>query len=168
MQLPLYRSSQRDMRAPQGFSPGSSQPPGRSEQLTQENNGGPRGFGQPRAPMRMSAAPRSSPDTANRPTPSGPAGHTPLYPPSPMQTTEQLLWANRYSQNPFELLAQAGQRILGQPLTANDVQQIVGAIDNVDEAMLNFGQWLQRQTGQPSTLAVALSPVQSAILSPRG
>ncbi len=83
-----------------------------------------------------------------------------------MQTAEQTVWANRYTQDPLELLARAGQQVLGQPLTAMDVQQIVGPVRSMDEAMTSFGQWLQQQTGQPSVAATALSPIQSAILGP--
>lgn len=165
MQLPLYRSSSRETGAPRGFSPGSSQPASRPQ--TQDNNGGPRGFGQPKAPLRM-AAPPQGPAAPPAP-PAGPAqpGPGPLYPPStPVQTAEQIVWANRYSQNPMELLARAGQQVLGQPLTAMDVQQIVGPVRSVDEAMASFGQWLQQQTGQPSAAASALTPIQSAILGP--
>lgn len=151
------------MGAPRGFSPGSSQPAARPQ--TQDNNGGPRGFGQPKAPLRMAAAPQAPTPPAG---PSGPtAGPGPLYPSSsPVQTAEQIVWANRYSQNPLDLMARAGQQVLGQPLTAMDVQQIVGPAQTVDEAMATFGQWLQRQTGQPSSAATALSPIQSAILGP--
>ncbi len=83
-----------------------------------------------------------------------------------MQTAEQTVWANRYTQDPLELLARAGQQVLGQPLTAMDVQQIVGPVRSMDEAMTSFGQWLQQQTGQTSVAATALSPIQSAILGP--
>ncbi len=165
MQLPLYRSSSRETGAPRGFSPGSSQPASRPQ--TQDNNGGPRGFGQPKAPLRMAASPQGP--AAPMPPSGGPAepGPGPLYPPStPVQTAEQIVWANRYSQNPMELLARAGQQVLGQPLTAMDVQQIVGPVRSVDEAMASFGQWLQQQTGQPSAAASALTPIQSAILGP--
>lgn len=160
MQLPLYQSAQRGMGAPRGFSPGSSQPSARPQ--TQANNGGPRGFGQPKAPLRMSAAPAAPPAPVGGDEPPGP---TPLYPLStPVQAAEQVVWSNRYSENPLELLARAGQQVLGQPLSAMDVQQIVGPVDTVDEAMASFGRWLQQQTGQPSSAASALSPIQSAIL----
>lgn len=166
MQLPLYRSSQRETGAPRGFSPGSSQPGPAAQPQTQDNNGGPRGFGQPKAPLRMAASPQA-------PTPAAPAagaqpqGPTPLYPPSsPIQTAEQIVWANRYTQNPLDLLARAGQQVLGQPLTAADVQQIIGPVQSVDDAMASFGQWLQQQTGQRSAAAGALTPIQSAILGP--
>ncbi|NBV23579.1 MAG: hypothetical protein EBS05_16870 [Proteobacteria bacterium] len=168
IQLPLYRSSQRGASAPRGFSPGSSQPTGAERQsvepLTQANNGGPRGFGQPKAPLRMSAPSQGPSEPQGAPAPQGP---TPLYPPTtPVQTAEQLVWANRYSQNPLELLARAGQQVLGRPLSPFDVQQIVGPAQTVDEAMATFGQWLQQQTGQPSAAASALTPIQSAILGP--
>ena len=168
IQLPLYRSSQRDTMAPRGFSPGSSQPGAQRpspEPMTQANNGGPRGFGQPRAPMRMAASP-SAPQTPAGAPPEQAQGPGPLYPTTPVQTAEQIVWANRYSQNPFDLLARAGQQVLGRPLSAMDVQQIVGPVRTVDDAMATFGQWLQQQTGQPSAAANALSPIQSAILNP--
>lgn len=172
IQLPLYRSSQRGSAAPRGFSPGSSQPTGEerraAEPLTQANNGGPRGFGQPKAPLRMSS-PAQGPSEPQG-APATPQGPTPLYPQpaqlTPLQTAEQIVWANRYTQNPLDLLARAGQQVLGRPLSPLDVQQIVGPTQTVDEAMATFGQWLQQQTGQPSAAAGALTPVQSAILGP--
>ena len=165
IQLPLYRSSSRETGAPRGFSPGSSQPTSRPAPLTQANNGGPRGFGQPRAPMRMAASPQAPQAPMGAPG-AGTPGPGPLYPTTPVQTAEQIVWANRHSQNPFELLARAGQQVLGQPLSAMDVQQIVGPVQSVDEAIASFGQWLQQQTGQPSAAASALTPIQSAILGP--
>lgn len=150
-QLPFYKSGEREMGAPQGF-----QPP---KPLTQANNGGPMGLGQPARTMMQAAPSPSRPAGGMRPgPPPGPpppgSGQPPnIYPPTPANPAADL-WSSRNSREPLELILQAYLQFQGRMPQAAEVQHLLMSPNNdvLVEQLLNL-----RNPGQ-------MSPVQSAIL----
>lgn len=122
-QMPNYRPDARDARAPKGFQP-----------QTQQNNGGPVGLGQPRKNLKTAINPQASP------TPAGPAGPPPpgqgnpqnLYPADPGANAERLLWANRNSVPPDELIQQAFVAFLQRAANPDEIQHLISNSDSTD------------------------------------
>lgn len=145
MQTPFYKTGERDMQAPDGFQP-----------QTQQNNGGPKGLGQP-ARSTPQAQPMAKPGGAQpqpeQPMPgNGQPGN--LYGQSAPAHPGADLWANRNSMDPVQLIQMAFLRFQGRAPAPFEVQSLLQSpsTDALVEQLLN----LQRP-GQPS-------PVQQAIL----
>lgn len=145
LQAPDYRPYARGAEAPRGFQP-----------QTQRNNGGPVGLGQPRKTLKTAINPQSAP------TPSAPTGPPPgvgnpanLYPPDATQNAERLLWANRNSVPPDELIQQAFVAFLQRAANPDEIQYLLSATDSTDTLVQ-----------QLLALKPAPQNLQSAILGP--
>lgn len=149
-QLPNYRPEQRDAQAPQ---PG----PQKNPQQTQENNGGPRGFGQPQAQNRMAQPGGRSPvqqAVAPMPQPgTGQPGN--LYPPVPPNFQAQL-WQSRNSLPPMDLITAAFSQLHGRQATPDEIQRLLSSSPNTDhliEQLLNI-----QNPGNMAPLQQAINP----------
>lgn len=136
------------MGAPQGFQP-----------QTQQNNGGPRGLGQP-----ARSTPQAGPSGSGGPA-GGPPGPVPVVPGTgnPMalygQSAQQAdpranIWANRNSMDPVQLIMQAFMSMQGRAPQPLEIESLLQApsIDALAESLLNL-----QAPGQQS-------PIQHAVL----
>ena len=155
-QLPAYRPEARDAQAPR---PG---PPAQ----TQENNGGPKGFGQPQAQNRMSA-PAQAPGPSNLARSRGAQAQGPAMPPpgsgQPGSLYPQLppdfqsqLWQNRNSMPPMDLITAAFMQLQGRQPSADEVGSLLQSSPNTDhliEQLLNI-----QNPGQPQYMQQIVNP----------
>jgi hypothetical protein len=127
-QLPRYRPEARETGAPQ---PGPQGPQGPDQ--TQDNNGGPKGFGQPAAGNKMSPAggPASAggpkgPQKMQSPPAPAPGSGKPgaLYPPAPPMMSAQI-WGSRNSMPPVDLIQSAFLQAFQRQATADEMSQFL-------------------------------------------
>ncbi len=148
-QQPFYKSGEREMGAPSGFQP-----------QTQQNNGGPKGLGQPAKSTPQAANPGAgsgggSASTQPQPIMPGTGHPAALYGQSAAaQDPRASLWANRNSTDPVQLIMTAFMQFQGRAPQQFEIDSLLRApnVDALTEQLLNL-----QQPGQQS-------PVQSAIL----
>lgn len=144
VQLPFYKTGEREMGAPPGFQPQGGQP------LTQRNNGGPVGLGQPArsTPMAAPGGRGSSPRPMAPPQPpmAGTGQPPHIYAPNPQANPAANIWANRNTMEPLELILRSFLEVHGRLPQPQEVQMLM-------------------QTGSNDQIAEQLlTPIQSAIL----
>lgn len=151
VQLPHYRPEMRDSQKPAG------------PQQTQENNGGPRGYGQPQAQRPQAPGPTGNgggvkSSSVPAPAPQPGTGQPPnLYPQLTPDMLTQQLYANRNSIPPEQLIMQVYQLLQQRLPQPQEVQQL---------QMLPHEQMVNQLFNVPQGPAAQQqpSPVQQAVL----
>ena len=148
LQAPDYRPDARGVGAPPGYQP---------QRQTQRNNGGPIGLGQPAKSLKTAINParKAAPGAPPAPPQFGQGDPRALYPEVPDEdNVDRLLWADRNSMAPAELIQKAFTSFLQREADPMEVQSLLTQSPTVDHLVQ---QLLSLKPAPPA-------PMRSAIL----